>query len=94
MKIANNTFERYEANGDRVIRLHETDIMTFHKDGTVTLNSGGYRTVTTKRRMNQLLPNGIGVIQRAGEWYVQRWMPGTVPVIAEEPFFDGMTVKL
>lgn len=94
MKIANNTFARDEANGDHIIRLHDTDIVIFHDDGTVTLNSGGWRTVTTKRRINQLLPAGWGVVQRGGKWFFNVHSLETGVTQYEAPFFDGMRVAL
>lgn len=40
---------------DVVARLFRTDIVRWHTDGTVTLNSGGYRTATTKEAMCSLI---------------------------------------
>lgn len=40
-------------------------------DGLLTLHSGGYRTVTTKERLNGVLARmGYQIRQRKGEWYV------------------------
>lgn len=50
--------------------LHRTAIVIHWEDGMVTLNSGGWQTVTTKARMNASLPQGIGVCQRDHRWYV------------------------
>ena len=36
------------------IRFHKTDILKFDGDGNVTLNSGGYHTMTTKARLNEI----------------------------------------
>ncbi len=39
----------------------------------IVLNSGGWRTLTTKTRMNQASSQfglGFGVYQRAGKWFV------------------------
>ena len=52
----------------------------------VILSSGGWRTVTTKRKMNQASNQfgiGYGVYQRKGEWFVS-WKG------QELPFHDGM----
>ena len=53
----------------------------------VTLDSGGWRTVTTKRKMNQAA-NQFGLIysvfQRKGQWFVA--LVGNTVV----PFVDGM----
>ena len=75
--IANNTVEYTRTNGERVIRLHQTDIVTIAPNGDVVLNTNGYRTQTTKARINDAItPN---VYQTRGNWYV-----------GDVPFTDGM----
>src|SRR5687767_4430618 len=61
---------RMERRGDAAIavRYHDTDIVTFWGDGSLTVNSGGFRTVTTKARINEYTP--IRVSQKRGLWYV------------------------
>ena len=44
-----------ETDGTVAVRYHRTDVATLHPDGSVTLRTGGWRTVTAKRRMNQAL---------------------------------------
>lgn len=74
-KIANNTYlEKFDAMfHDSVpsigIRLHGTYVVKFYANGTTELNSGGYRTVTTKDRMNRYLPFGARIWQQDGTWY-------------------------
>lgn len=82
-KIANNTFERMDGD-DRVIRLHNTDIIRFKPGGSVVLDSGGWQTVTTKERMNLL--SGYSITQEKGLWSVGRSGGDTVP------YFDGITL--
>lgn len=56
-------------------------------DLTVTLNSGGYQTVTTKRKMNQASNQfglGYGVYQKDHDWFV------TLPSGVTVEFEDGM----
>ncbi len=66
--LANNTrlFRRGE---DFAIRFHATDIITIHPDGTYTLNSGGYRTMTTKERINEYSP--VRMWQGENIWWVR-----------------------
>jgi len=51
---------------------HETTI--FRREGNVIrLNTGGYFTATTKRRINQALAQSFKhliVVQRGGDWYL------------------------
>jgi len=79
-RIANNTVKYERMNGDVVYRLHNTDIVTKHSDGTFTLNSGGWKTITTKDRINLYAP--AHVYSGNGTWYVEKI-----------PFFDGMRVN-
>lgn len=60
--------------GERIdIILHNTAVVIKHETGDVTLNTGGWRTVTTKTAINRAL-NLMGVKayvhQVKGEWYV------------------------
>jgi hypothetical protein len=82
-KVGNNTYlERI--NSETVgVRLHNTHVVTIHADGSYMLNSGGWRTVTTKSRINDYAP--ARVTQRAGEWFVRH--DGI-----DIEFRDGMTL--
>lgn len=85
-KIANNTYLHALANGDIAIRLHSTDIVTLAQNhGRYVLNSGGWKTVTTKARMNEFAPSFIGSVK--GIWYQGRHD------MAQIPYFDGMIVN-
>lgn len=86
-KVGNNTYmEQDEVNPETVhLRLHSTRIITWEADGTIKLNSGGWRTVTTKKRMNDYTP--FTVYQKDHEWYVCRWG------VHDIPFEDGMVLK-
>lgn len=67
-KIGNNTYLQARETGRVVVRLHDTDILTFEPDGAVVYNSGGWRTPTTKARLNEHGPEEIR--QKAGIWYI------------------------
>ncbi len=79
-KLGNNTYleERLHPDCDRdncpkhpidyAVRLHRTDVVTLHPDGSQTLNSGGWRTVTTKDRINAY--SMARVWSDRGEWKV------------------------
>lgn len=60
---------------DGTIRVtyHETDVVTVYPNGRIDLDTGGWRTPTTKTRMNQAshqLGLGFLVWQKDWEWYV------------------------
>ena len=52
------------------IRLHGNVIMTIYKHHIV-LSDGGWRTVTTKERLNRYLPRGFHVYQKDWVWYLR-----------------------
>ena len=85
-RIGNNTL-RVNYPDREAIRLHDTDILTFQADH-VKLDSGGWRTHTTKARINQYLPSGVRVTQKDFEWFVEDSRDHTV-----KPFVDGMTIS-
>ena len=66
------------------VRLHETTIIKIHHNGTYTLSSGGFRTATTKQRINALTPANIFV--HRGAWFL-----GSLGNCV--PFVDGMVVS-
>jgi hypothetical protein len=66
-KLQNNTY-LVERGSDYAVRLHNTDVVTIHADGTYTLNTGGWETVTTKDRINGYGP--ARVYSQRGTWAV------------------------
>lgn len=93
-KLANNTIIAWrtkpfqDGGGTIGVRLHGTWIVQYHEDGTVTLDSGGWETTTTKQRINQLLPPPFGISQEKFKWWLH--LPGGKRVA----YHDGMTVNL
>ena len=83
-KLLNNTY--LVRSGKKIaVRLHNTDVVTFTPK-TITLNSGGWLTVTTKDRMNKYLPSNVKVFANKGEWFVSQ----NDKII---PFKDGMRIR-
>jgi hypothetical protein len=68
-KVGNNTYAYIQADGSVAIELHGTNVVVIYPDDSVMLNSGGWRTVTTKKRINQYSP--VKVYQKNHEWYLQ-----------------------
>jgi hypothetical protein len=77
--IANNTVRIILQDGTETIRLHRTNIVT-KKNGVYTLNSGGWRTLTTKDRINAFAP--VRIYQKDFIWYIDG-----------KEFFDGIQVN-
>ncbi len=80
-KIYNNTtLERLEDSDGNFylgLRLHDTVIIKYYPERMI-LDSGGWRTVTTKARFSAYAPN-VGVSARQGEWFING-----------ELFYDGI----
>lgn len=68
------------------VRLHQTDVVTFTGDGYLILDTGGWKTVTTKDRINTFTPYDVNVWSDKGEWRLH-YSGGSVP------FADGVTLE-
>jgi hypothetical protein len=73
------------------VKLHNTIVFSADK-GVITLNSGGYRTVTTKTAINRAFSQlnlAYGVLQKKGQWFVSK--RGQTELIE---FNDGMKLNV
>lgn len=61
-RLGNNTTVRSIGGNAYAVRYHYTDVLTVHDDGTYTLNTGGWNTVTTLRRLNDYGPARVSSI--------------------------------
>lgn len=77
------------------IRLHQTDIVTYRDEQTATciLSTGGWKTVTTKARINDWLPKGFAIGSVKGQWRLYLGRDGVVDWSTSVPFVDGITLK-
>lgn len=74
-------------NKDTCVIYHDTTVVKFN-DAQIVLESGGWRTATTKRRMNQasnVYGLGYQVYQKDKTWYVD-YQGETLE------FYDGMAL--
>lgn len=75
-----------------IYRMWDTDIVVYDRVGmTVTLNSDGWQTVTTKKYMNQILDDimpRIYVWQKNFEWFVTLGPDKTLD------YEDGMMIHI
>lgn len=83
-KIAPNTF-LIQGRDDVHVDFHGYTIVEYHP-GSMRLSSHGYRTYTTKERINWFLPEHYGLWQESHEWFVST-PDGKIP------FEDGMTIS-
>jgi hypothetical protein len=102
-KVANNTYIEIDSfTGDIGIRLHATQVVVFKIDGSIILNSRGWRTVTTKDRMNNYTPKGINISSTKGTWFVYKGKFGSYddyghytpnPDLIKVEYEDGIDVS-
>jgi hypothetical protein len=78
-RVGNNTLRIELDDGRTIYRLHNTDVVSFDGKGGVVLNSGGWRTPTTKDRINEYSP--VKVESKHGIW-----------MVGDVPFYDGIVV--
>ena len=71
--IANNTLKVFKTTKCKeleAIRLHDTNIVTFLKGGKIRLDNGGFQTPTTKKRIQEWLPEGWSLYQKNWQWLI------------------------
>lgn len=77
-KLGQNTFLFMNEEGSEdsyVIKFHSTDIIKYRPNGDVELDTGGWNTYTTKKRMNDWTPDSISISgshKEGAEWTVKR----------------------
>lgn len=102
-KKMNTWLERHE---DHIgVHFVESEIMRYYPDGTIVLDTHGWQTHTTKKRMNDYLPWEWGVSQNKGLWHLfhrekvanpnpaYEWDTYTIK-FTDYPFSDGITISL
>jgi len=77
-KLAGNTYLVVREDGGYGVKLHDTEIVIHYPDRTV-FHSGGWKTATTKDRMNAFSDHRIHA--KKGVWYID-----------SHPYADGVTV--
>lgn len=97
-RLARNTYAEWveaPGRGPIAIRFHATRILTYSPEGWVTLNSGGWRTVTTKQRINEFLPR-FNVLSTYRGWIIWggNYRMGLPSCDDHCCFVDGMRVNV
>ena len=94
-KVGNNTILKYGPSkelltGEIGVYLHGNLIVVWYASNRVFLCSCGYRTVTTKDRMNRCIPREYRVFQEKNVWFVSRWSGVPRLDARRVPFVEGM----
>lgn len=58
-KIKNNTYLQRRGDDAIAVMLHSTDVVTYERNGRVTIKTGGWSTNTTRDRINGFSPVGV-----------------------------------
>lgn len=88
-KMARNTYVKRLSDNAIAVRFHQTEILIVDKNGEITLDTGGWNTVTTRRRLNQLLRRLLPVRCFTTNYDLFLSQPNRRPI----EFFDGMTLS-
>lgn len=91
--LAPNTrlvFGRVQPNSISLV-FYTTAVITWYMDGRITYNSGGFRTATTKTRLNDFGP--FHVYQESFAWYVRLPVSGHIGFTENVLFTDNMQVS-
>ena len=88
--VGNHTAVDRDDSGALVLRLWNHPIVTYNPDQSVTLRLCGYRTATTRDRLNRALGGRGNINSVRGEWSLRTFGRDALP----EPivFADEMTV--
>jgi hypothetical protein len=74
--LGKNTRLVLRDGGAYAVRYYQTDIVTYHEDGTVSLNHGTWQTPST--RQNIMVFSPFCLCQEKGKWFVkvgEEWIP-------------------
>lgn len=69
-KVAANTY-LLRVGEDISVMLYNTTILMFRPSGTVTINAAGWKTATTRDRINDLIGPLLGVFSSNGTWHIR-----------------------
>ena len=71
--------------------LHNTPVVLYEMNGNITLNSGSYKTSTTKERMNFYTPSSVKIFQDDYVWYVEI---SDQQYLRTYRYFDGFSINV
>jgi len=91
-KLAGHALVTYKVGTERRWRYWNTDIVTLTEKGVITLNSGGWHTMSTKAKINAILSD---LAKTDGSTMrVHLWADKGVWTLNGSTFFDGIQLLL
>jgi hypothetical protein len=70
------------------VLFHGTIVVKYLRDGSIKLSSGGWKTTTTKQRLNTYTPQRWTIYQKDYAWFL--WDSDDEGSRKDIPFRDGM----
>lgn len=72
---------RYAEDDRRIaVRYHDTDVVTAYPDGTVVVDSGGFRPGGSNAHMGWTMPTGTHTMIRINQWLDAGWQIYAMPI--------------
>lgn len=92
------TYIEKRDDGSIAVRYYQTDVVRVTPEGLVTVDTGGYHTVTTAHRMENYMPSGYRVYRRSrrGQGVADEQLYWSCPGILEgyeQRLSDGDTIS-
>lgn len=75
------------------VTYHNNPVVNFFPDGTVTYSSCGWKTPTTKERINWFLPDGFYLYQEKSVWYLSQGLRWDNNSGTRHIWADGIAIK-
>ena len=89
-KLQNHTYMKRIDEHTVGVLLHDTYVVKLHDDGSTSLDSGGWHTMTTKDRINAYLPPNVQVGSDHGIWSVYTAPIESIVRHEKKAYIDGV----
>lgn len=92
-KLGHCLYVKYTGNNTISIIYYETPIVTYFPDRLIQLNSGGWRTCSTKKHINAHIPPRFYLYQKKSIWYLTDLGLGMEIKKETVPFYEGIKIS-
>lgn len=89
--VGNSTVMYHRANGERIYRVRDVDLITVYPDGSMRFDTQGKMNEIHRRKINQL-QNFIKIELKGRKWHVSHAADMSAWRRPLNPFFDGLRV--
>ncbi len=92
-KLSYHLYVKYTGNNTISIIYYETPIVTYFPTGIIQLNSGQWRTKSTKKHINAHIPPRFYLYQKKAIWYLTDLGIGKKIKEKTVPFYNGIKIS-